>query len=147
MNYETVEHSHQPWEDMWTTVSRKMRGNISWYKIQKQLGNNKTKSGEEQYRLPWRSGFFLLDHNGQTWVYRLFSGPTDVQVRKKRDSPMEEDDCDPPAWIRVKSNATISFICCYNFFLFLHKIGKHITQNMSCWNKENFKTYNRSARV
>ena len=43
-----------------------------------------------------RSGFFLLDHNGQTWVYRLVSGPPDVRVRRKRNSPMEEDDCPRP---------------------------------------------------
>ena len=42
------------------------------------------------------SGFFLLDHNGQTRVYRLVSGPPDVWVQRKSDSPMEEDDCAPP---------------------------------------------------
>ena len=40
-----------------------------------------------------RSSFFLLDHNGQTRVYRLVSGPFDVLLRRKHDSPMEEDDC------------------------------------------------------
>ena len=50
-----------------------------------------------------RSGLFLLDQNGQTRVYRLALGPTDVPVRRKRDSPVEEDDCaPPPALIRVK---------------------------------------------
>ena len=39
-----------------------------------------------------RSGLFLLDQNGQTRVYRLALGPTDVSVRRKRDSPVEEDD-------------------------------------------------------
>ena len=43
-----------------------------------------------------RSGFFLLDHNGQTRVYRLVWGPPDVWVRRKRDSPKEDDDCAPP---------------------------------------------------
>ena len=42
------------------------------------------------------SGFFLLDPNGQTRAYRLVSGPQDVRVPRKRDSPMEEDDCAPP---------------------------------------------------
>ena len=40
-----------------------------------------------------RSGLFLLDQNGQTRVYRLALGPTDVPVQRKRDSPVEEDDC------------------------------------------------------
>ena len=48
-----------------------------------------------------RSGIFLLDHNGQTRVYRLVLGPTDVPLRRKHDSQMEEDDCDPPMLIRV----------------------------------------------
>ena len=38
---------------------------------------------------------FLLDLNGQTLVYRLVLGATDVRVRRKRDSLMEEDDCAP----------------------------------------------------
>ena len=36
-----------------------------------------------------RSGFFLLDHNGQTHVYRLVSGALDVWIRRNRDSPIE----------------------------------------------------------
>ena len=43
------------------------------------------------------SVFFLLDHNGQTRVYRLVLSPPDVRLRRKRDSKMEEDDCAPPA--------------------------------------------------
>ena len=43
-----------------------------------------------------RSGFFLLDHNGQTRVYRLVLSPADVRLWRKRDSKMEEDDCAPP---------------------------------------------------
>ena len=42
-----------------------------------------------------RSGLLLLDHNGQTRVYRLDLGPADVPLRRKRDSKMEEDDCAP----------------------------------------------------
>ena len=42
-----------------------------------------------------RSSLFLLDHNGKTRIYRLVSGSYDVQLRRKRDSPMEEDDCAP----------------------------------------------------
>ena len=49
-----------------------------------------------------RSSFFLLDHNGKTRIYRLVSGSFDVSLQRKRDSPMEEDDCSPPpALIRV----------------------------------------------
>ena len=43
-----------------------------------------------------RSGFFLLDHNGQTRVYRLVLSPSDVRLWRKRDSPIEEEDCPPP---------------------------------------------------
>ena len=46
-----------------------------------------------------RSGFFLLDHNGKTWIYRLVPGSYDVPLQRKRDSPMGYDDCAPP---RVK---------------------------------------------
>ena len=46
-----------------------------------------------------RSSFFLLDHKGKTRIYRLVSGSCDVRLRRKRDSPMEEDDCPPiPPW-------------------------------------------------
>ena len=34
-----------------------------------------------------RSGFILLDHNGQTWIYRLVWGPTEVRFRRNRDFP------------------------------------------------------------
>ena len=34
-----------------------------------------------------RSGFFLLDHNGQTWIYRLVWGPTEVRFQRNRDFP------------------------------------------------------------
>ena len=43
-----------------------------------------------------RSVFFLLDHNGQTGVYRLVLSPPDVRLWRKSDSKMEEDDCAPP---------------------------------------------------
>ena len=50
-----------------------------------------------------RSSFFLLDHKGKTRINRLVSGSCDVWLRRKRDSPMEEDDCPPsPALLRVK---------------------------------------------
>ena len=34
----------------------------------------------------------MLDHNGQTRVYRLVSGPLDVRLQRKRDSLTKEDD-------------------------------------------------------
>ena len=43
-----------------------------------------------------RSAFFLLDHNGQTQVYRLVLGPPDVWLLRNHDFPMEEEDCAPP---------------------------------------------------
>ena len=49
-----------------------------------------------------RSSFFLLNHNDKTRIYRMVSDLFDVPLRRKRDSPMEEDDCAPPALIRVK---------------------------------------------
>ena len=39
---------------------------------------------------------FLLDNKGKTRIYRLVSGSFDVPLQRKRDSPMEEDDCAPP---------------------------------------------------
>ena len=48
--------------------------------------------------------FFLLDHNGQTRIYRLVSGSFNVPLRRKHDSPMEEEDCAPLALIRVNKN-------------------------------------------
>ena len=39
-----------------------------------------------------RSGFFLLDHNGQIQIYRLVLGPTDVWFWRNRVIPTEDDD-------------------------------------------------------
>ena len=39
---------------------------------------------------------FLLDHNGQTRVYRLVLGPLDIRLWRKHDSPTKEDDCPHP---------------------------------------------------
>ena len=39
------------------------------------------------------SGFFLLDHNGQTQIYRLVSGQ---RLWRKRDFLMKYDVCPPP---------------------------------------------------
>ena len=39
-----------------------------------------------------RSGFLLLDHNGQTWIYRLVWGPMEVWLRRNWDFPTKEDD-------------------------------------------------------
>ena len=47
-----------------------------------------------------RSSFFLVDHNDQTRIYRLISGSFDVPLQRKRDSPVEEDDCPPPLPVR-----------------------------------------------
>ena len=51
-----------------------------------------------------RSGFCLLDHNGQTWIYRLVSGQSDVRLWRNCDFPIEDDVCPPPlpALTRVK---------------------------------------------
>ena len=49
-----------------------------------------------------RSSFFLVDHNDQTRIYRLISGSFDVPLRRKRDSPMGEDDCPPSARARAR---------------------------------------------
>ena len=42
------------------------------------------------------SGFFLLDHNGQSRVYILVSGQPDEWLWRKHDFPMKDDDCPPP---------------------------------------------------
>ena len=53
------------------------------------------------------SVFFLLDHNGQTQIYRLVSGQPDEHLLRKGDFPMKDDDCPwqmPPlthVWIRL----------------------------------------------
>merc|ERR1712081_119283 len=39
-----------------------------------------------------RSGFFLLDHNGQTQIYRLVSGQSDAWLWRNRDFLTEDDD-------------------------------------------------------
>ena len=38
-----------------------------------------------------RSGFFLLDHNGQTQIYRLVLGQSDFWLWRNRDFPTEDD--------------------------------------------------------
>ena len=38
-----------------------------------------------------RSGFILLDHNGQTWIYRVVSGQSDAWLWRNRDFPTEDD--------------------------------------------------------
>ena len=39
--------------------------------------------------------FFLLDCNGQTCIYRLVWGPTEVRFRRNRDFPTDDDNCAP----------------------------------------------------
>ena len=57
---------------------------------------------------------FLLNHNSKTRIYRLVSGSFDVPLRRKRDSPMEEDDCAPAcALIRVKRFPPQFYSCKY----------------------------------
>ena len=62
---------------------------------------------ENVYRQIEHSSFFLLDHNGKTWIYRLVTGFFDVPLQRKHDSPMEEDDSPTPsrALIRVKTKS------------------------------------------
>ena len=38
------------------------------------------------------SGFFLLDHNGKTGIYRLLSGQSDAWLWRNRDFRTEDDD-------------------------------------------------------
>ena len=49
-----------------------------------------------------RSGVFLLDHNGQTRVYRLVSGQPDGQLWRKCNFLMKDVHPPPPALTRVK---------------------------------------------
>ena len=46
----------------------------------------------EKDRALW---FFLLDCNGQTWIYRLVWGPMEVQFQRNLDFATEDDDCHP----------------------------------------------------
>ena len=44
------------------------------------------------------SGFFLLDHNGQTQIYRLVSGQSDAWFWRNRDFPTHDDDLEKSAF-------------------------------------------------
>ena len=52
------------------------------------------------------SGFFLLDHNEQTQIYRLVSGQSDAWLWRNCDFPTEEDDLEKCA-IKLFWTATI----------------------------------------
>ena len=43
-----------------------------------------------------RSCFYILDHNGQTWIYWLVSGQLDVRLWRNRDFSTKDDVCPPP---------------------------------------------------
>ena len=71
-----------------------------------------------------RSGFFLLDHNGKTRIYRLVSGSYDVPLWRKRDSPIVYDDYAPPPKQRLQMYcASLPFFkseeCLIQYFLIL----------------------------
>ena len=64
-------------------------------------------------QIEW-SGLFLIDHNGQTQVYRSVSGPPDVQLRRNRYSLTKgDDDCASPVLIMV--NGYFSSFCSQEF--------------------------------
>ena len=46
------------------------------------------------------SGFFLLDHNGQTWIYRLVWGLTEVRFRRNFDFPIGGGLKGPPPYLK-----------------------------------------------
>ena len=48
--------------------------------------------------------------NGQTWIYSHVWGQSDIPFRSNRDFPTEEDDCAPPALIRVKRTTFIFWL-------------------------------------
>ena len=52
------------------------------------------------------SGFFVVDHNGQTRVYRLVSGQPDEQLWRQCDFPIKDDDLEKCA-LEVYQTATI----------------------------------------
>ena len=57
----------------------------------------------------WISIFFLLDNDGQTQVYRLVSGQTDVQLLRNGGFPTEGDNL-PPCYLGLNINVhTILF--------------------------------------
>ena len=53
-----------------------------------------------------RSGFFLLDHNGKTWIYRLIPGSFDVPLRRKTRFSDGVWWLRPPPWIRAKNDSS-----------------------------------------
>ena len=59
----------------------------------------------EKERALW---FFLLDRNGQTWVYRLVWGPTEVWFRRNRNFPTEDDNYAPLGITRVKQGRNLA---------------------------------------
>ena len=52
------------------------------------------------------SGLFLLDHNGQTRIYRLVLGQSDAWLWRNRDFPTEDDDLEKCA-LELCRTATI----------------------------------------
>ena len=65
-----------------------------------------------------RSGFLLLDHNGQTQIYRLVSGQSDVWLWRNRDFPTEDDDLEKCA-LELFRTATIKPRQIERFFFLL----------------------------
>ena len=51
--------------------------------------------------------FFLLDHNGQTWIYKLVSGQSDVRLWRNCDFRTEDDVCAAPP------HCNIAMLQCY----------------------------------
>ena len=69
-----------------------------------------------------RSGFFLLDHNGQIRIYRLVSGQSDAWLWRNRDFLTEEDDLEKCAlelfWTATikprQIERSVFFLLCHN---------------------------------
>ena len=67
--------------------------------------------------------------NGQTWVYRLVWGPTDVWFRSNRKFPTEDDNCAPPGTIKVKRYRAE----CYNHSRILELFSFNIKLPVRHW--------------
>ena len=71
---------------------QKLTKSISWKKYILKLCQTTTNKPRQIERF----GFLLLDHNRQTWIYRLVSGQSDVWLWGNGDFLTEDDDCAPP---------------------------------------------------
>ena len=80
-----------------------------------------------------RPGFFLLDHNGQTWIYRLVWGPTEVRFWRNCNFPTGGAIWPPPLWLGLKQ-VTSCYIWLYLAIPDLSMASSIKYQVIAIWN-------------